>query len=271
MELSMDISPDIVGSERESIVLVVGGGDVWITTDSTYYANGDHYHGWPNYQITIWTGDGDESIYEDGVKIPQLRNPGGGDCDDIESSVNDDERVSPLLERIVAGHESYWDGHNHCGELTDDALRAVAELIEVINETMECSSNPTEEFEWGTIEYEWVNSDRDLVEANVDPGWTCVYWQDYGGTHDDIFELDDLSHRFCPNERVEEFADLLEDLGLKLCHTTDDEFELVAIHVRDESMALATRIARAISRHDGCDNYDDFVDRLRKRYAKAVA
>jgi|SRR6516164_7077263 hypothetical protein len=38
------------------------------------------------------------------------------------------EQVKPLLERVHAGHSTYWDGSNYCGRLTEDAEGADKEI-----------------------------------------------------------------------------------------------------------------------------------------------
>lgn len=41
-------------------------------------------------------------------------------------------RLLPSLERVHAGHEVEWDGHNHVGRLTDDAAAASNEIAEIL-------------------------------------------------------------------------------------------------------------------------------------------
>ena len=47
------------------------------------------------------------------------------------------ERVQALVDRIVAGHDTHWDGHNTVGTLTDDAETARNELTEVIDDCID--------------------------------------------------------------------------------------------------------------------------------------
>jgi len=46
-------------------------------------------------------------------------------------------KIAPLAERVCAGFEAVWDGHNHVGKLSDDALQAESEIEHLIEQSLD--------------------------------------------------------------------------------------------------------------------------------------
>ena len=77
------------------------------------------------------------------------------DCEAIRSLA---DSLEPLVARVHAGHETFWDGSNYRGRLSDDAKEASDE-IEALIET--ASWTQEDVAVWDAAE--WLGSDHDVT------------------------------------------------------------------------------------------------------------
>jgi len=99
----------------------------------------------------------------------------------------------PLAERVVAGYESVWDGHNHVAHLSEDAQAADAEIAERCEFECENASEPD------VLQYtdasDWLDMYRDDLTKKTDAELTALAEQIDADALADGFVVDGTEDR----------------------------------------------------------------------------
>lgn len=194
-EFYCDLNPGEVRREAEGLVLSVSAdtGRVGVVTTSSYYANGEWYHGWPIMHV---------------FETDDLRPAGSGErSDEVEQQVKDNPECMALVDRIIAGHNHYWDGQNRIGTLTPDAAAAAADLVARINALTAALPDTWEDVKGGMVLTLTVGEDgaTEILDLQPLPGRTLLLCDDCGGRTGD-----------CPDWRggVTKLKELLDAAGI---------------------------------------------------------
>lgn len=88
--------------------------------------------------------------------------------------------ILPLAQRVCAGFEVVWDGHNHVGKLSDDALQAESEIEHLIEQSLDEESDAIKV--WDAAD--WL-ADTDPLTVAEELGITADM------SEDDVLALED--------------------------------------------------------------------------------
>ena len=205
---------------------------------SEYYCNGDYYYGYPQIEV-----------------LPEPDLPACAETFEVEVS-------TALLDRIFDGYRSHWDGQRIVGELNDDAEAAVDELMELVRDEAEYYVNDVQIEAGMRLEFSTVDSDVPMiVEADPVDGHRLLFWQDAGGTTDELHlreMMETDAETLADWAREAQIDDLVEIGSYDPGHECGVSTEAVWMTCRDERYAeVVQRVQRWQDSDDDDDDDDD--------------
>lgn len=238
--IDVDLVRETVGGKPTYTQILIDPNKRKLTVEqhSDYWCNGDFYYGYPQLRV-----------------LPEPDLPTCAEMFEMEAP-------TALLNRIFDGYRSHWDGQRIVGELNDDAEAAVDELVELVRDEAGYYYNDIRIEAGMRLEFSTVDSEVPMiVEADPVDGHRLLFWQDAGGTTDELHlreMMETDAETLSDWAREAQIDDLVEIGSYDPGHECGVNTEAVWMTCRDEHHAeVARRVQRWIDDDDDDEEDDD--------------